>query len=254
MQIIKRKPIDWVVCAAGRGTRFAEHGLKASKPEILLKGISFLERSLSCLDLLPRDRLIIIIQKKGIGDSLKNRIEKLYCWIDIVWHEIEAQTRGQLETFYLAKEYLGHHSVVIWNCDTFFKSSLLSELLKEDLYDGIVPCGKLDGNQWSFFKTNDKGLVVDVAEKSRIAPWASVGFYYFKNVNEILDLTSRILKDNIKNGLKEFYVSIAYQKMLEKGDKIRNCPVEDFMPFGTVREIENYWNISLNELKRDNAP
>jgi NDP-sugar pyrophosphorylase family protein len=249
----KAKKIDWIICAAGTGSRFKDYGINKPKPSIQLLGITFLERSISCLDMLPGDQVLLITQKNQVSSKLLKKIKNAYPWIKFKLIELSKPTSGQLTTFLKAEPYLRKTaSLVIWNCDTYFKSTKLSELLRYGKFDGVVPCGKLAGNRWSFFKTNKDGIIIDAKEKERISPWCSVGFYQFEDSQEIIKLANKITKSKPNKKLKEHYVSSLYPLLIKKGKKLINCPVDLFMPFGTVKDVEKYWNIKLSDLKREN--
>ena len=247
------KKIDWVICAAGKGSRFKDYGINKPKPSMKLLGMTFLERSILCLDMLPGDQVIIIIQKDQIPSKLFKKVKDTYPWIKFKLIELTKPTTGQLTTFLKAKNHLRKTaSLVIWNCDTYFKSTKLPELIRYGNTDGVVPCGKLAGNRWSFFKTNKNGIITDAKEKERISPWCSVGFYHFKNGQEVIQLASKLTKSKPNKRLNEHYVSSLYPLLIKKGHKLVNCPVDIFMPFGTIKDVKKYWNIQLSELKREN--
>ena len=254
MNNTSRRPIDWVVCAAGSGLRFKECGVFIKKPLIKLHGKSFLERSLDCLDLLPQDKLIVITQD---NDSLIKDIEiilKKFSWIDNLLLPLKEQTSGQLASFYEARSHLrSEASVVIWNCDTYFKSFHLNAMIAENSFDAIVPCGEMSGDKWSFYKTVTNEIeVVDVAEKKRISGNASVGFYYFKNSSKLLGLTRDVLNEAPPAHAPEHYVSLVHKKMLETGQSVVISNVDLFLPFGTIEDIEKYWSAELSELLEEN--
>lgn len=249
----KQRKIDWVICAAGSGTRFKSKGIDLPKPNIVLRGKTFLERSISCLDILPGDQVIIITQETEQVDNTIESIKQLIPWATISHIRINGLTKGQLDTFYKAKKYIRKDcSVAIWNCDTYFKSSTLSSHLRSQEFDGIVPCGEMPGDHWSFFTKDNKNIITEAKEKQRISPWASVGFYLFTDATTLLKQTKTILDDEPIDNLKEHYVSSLYPSLIAKGQRFLNCPVELFMPFGTPEEVTKYWGITMQEFKGDN--
>jgi capsule biosynthesis phosphatase len=253
MNKLTRPPIDWVVCAAGNGLRFKEKGLISKKPLIKLMGKSFIERSLESLDLLEQDKLIVLIQKDNFVYKEVEKVLSKFSWIDSIIVQVEGRTSGQLATFLHAKKYLRpNSSVVIWNCDTYFKSFSLNTLISSSCADAIVPCGKLAGSKWSFYKVDSLNTVIDVAEKKRISQNASVGFYYFRNSTQLLKIAKEVLALSPPNGVSEHFVSLVHNKMIDKGFKVVVCSVELFLPFGTVEDIKKYWGVSLNNLLDQN--
>ena len=235
------KPISYVICAAGLGLRFREHGINIPKPLMILEGKTMLERSIESLPLRSMDQLIIISQKADSLPSLFSTIKKCE------WLEIETTTKGQLDTFLLAKDMIKFDDIVIYNCDTFFHSPGLLELMESDLYSGIIPCSPQPGDCWSFCEVDSHLNVLQVAEKERISDWASVGFYYFKGKELLIHLAELECRQTLG---KESYVAPLYNRYLSLGHKLRVAVVDRFLPFGTIEQVKTYWDVSIEELKR----
>jgi capsule biosynthesis phosphatase len=249
----KQQAIDWVICAAGSGSRFAKQEITTAKPNIMLKGKSFLERSLQSLDILPGDKVIIIVQKNDKVIKQRVTLEESYPFVDIQWIELKKQTSGQLSTYLKALPYLSPgSSVAIWNCDTYFKASGLRTLMQDSSIDGIVPCGKMKGEHWSFFDFDNQGNLCNVAEKKRVSQWASVGLYFFRDAKTLTQFAKKLTKSTPEKRLGEHYVSSVYKSCIEKGLRVVNCPVSHFLPFGTPEDVKKYWKTSRQELLNQN--
>lgn len=236
---VNRQPITFVICAAGKGERFVKHGLSTPKPLLKINNVTMLERSINSLKPLPEDQVIIItFSDHKIPKS--DKYEML---------EITQQTRGQLETFMFAKNKIRYNRVVIYNCDTYFESNELENLLSGD-DDGIIPCSQEEGTAWSFCRIDQNKNVTQVAEKKRISDWASVGYYYFKDKNLLFQLAHEELSEVTD---KEVYVAPLYERYLSLGLNIKMAAVEKFLPFGTIEQVQDYWGISLEEFIAQNS-
>jgi len=246
--------VDYIICAAGEGKRFSSLGIVRPKPQILLKGKTFLERSLASLPLQDGDNIVVLTQKSHSSEDPKQAIEALGKNVEHSWVEIDGPGRGQLDTFLKSREFCkGTGPIAIWNCDTFFScDSLLNEQQNSD-YDGVVPCGHMLGDHWSFFKTDSEQMLIEAVEKKRICDWASVGYYFFKDQKRIFDLAKEIMLESPPRGLSEYYVSALYPRLLNEGARIKICSVDDFRPFGTPEEVSEVWGVGLDELKRENS-
>lgn len=240
--IASRRPISFVICAAGRGERFVHHGLTTPKPLLLLNGKTMLERSLESIEATADDQIIIITQKD-------HQIPQKLSTLRATWLEIDGMTRGQLDTFYRARDLIQHDEVVIYNCDTYFTSPELTRLLADGSFDGIIPCSVQPGNAWSFCRVDETNKVLEVAEKRRISDWASVGYYYFKGKDLLLQLAQEELSTQTE---KEVYVAPLYERYLRLGLKIQMAPVKDFLPFGTIEQVKDYWGLELHDLLAEN--
>lgn len=249
----KNDGIDYVICAAGSGLRLRTPGVNIAKPLLKIKGLTLIERSLSSLDLQSSDRLIIITQKTHqISSRMNNVIKKKWPTIEIIWVEIDQVTSGQLETAILAKPYLRGNGVAIFNSDTYFRSAGLVEMTQDKTIDGIIPCSREEGHEWSFCKADSAGRVLEVAEKNRISDLASVGYYYFRSPALLLDYAEIEIAE-VRNKLKESYVAPIYNRLIKDEKRIVIILVEEFKPMGTPAQLQNYWQMSLQELAQENA-
>ena len=51
---------------------------------------------------------------------------------------------------------------------------------------------------------------------------------------------------------KESYVAPLYNRYLALGHKLSVAEVDRFLPFGTIEQVKTYWDVSIEELKRQN--
>lgn len=244
--------INYVICAAGEGSRFKADLEGIPKPAIMLNGKSLLEWSLDSLPIFNDDKIIIITQSKHrLKEKLFYEINKKYPFNDVEWLELSYLTTGQLETAVLAEMYLDSSgSICIYNSDSYFKSKgLLSSILNKD-NDGVIPCAEVEGSSWSFCKTDGKNRIIEVKEKKRISNWASIGFYYFKDTYKFLDRAKQHLSKDLSGD--EYYVAPLYDEYIKKGETIALDPITEFYPMGTPSQIEDFWNISMSVIKQQN--
>lgn len=237
------RPVTFVICAAGKGERFRQKGINISKPKIKLKGHTMLERSIQSLELRPNDQLIIIGQEE---DHLPDYFSS---FSRVQWVTLTGPTKGQLDTFLKADKLLLHSDVVIYNCDTYFSCEKLRPMIDSGLVEGIIPCSIQPGTSWSFCEVNQHFDILDVAEKRRISDWASVGYYYFRDKTRLLDL-ARAEVQGVSG--TESYVAPLYKRYIEQGLPLKMVPTDTFLPFGTIEQVQDYWNMSLEELINEN--
>jgi dTDP-glucose pyrophosphorylase len=239
--------ISWIICAAGEGVRFQKAGISIPKPLIRLKGLSLLERSLKSLPIRAGDHLTIItLRKHQVRQSLEGKIKKKYAGARIRWLELGRPTSGQLSSFLKARSLLSKtQPVALYNCDTFFRIAGLRKRILAPQSAGVIPCARESGSSWSFCRVNLKREVIDIAEKKRISPWASVGLYSFSNARELLRNAQRW----IRHQKGEHYVAPFYKDYLDRGQRIEMLPVTIFRPCGTPEQIKKYWKVEVHELR-----
>ncbi|MDO9182848.1 MAG: hypothetical protein Q7U04_10595, partial [Bacteriovorax sp.] len=172
--------------------------------------------------------------------------------VEIIWLEIKKETSGQLATFYLARKYLRPRiaSTVIFNCDTYFRSSTLLFLVQDQQVEGIIPCAKAPGKEWSFCSVSKKNDVLAIEEKKRISSFATVGFYYFRDTLKLLKRTQIALSSKTKN---EHYVAPLYKEYIKKNELLKICEADLFLPMGTPGQIKKYWQINTKDLLVGNS-
>ena len=98
--------MNYLITAAGKGSRLRNKGIKPPKPLVLVYGIELLIWSLSSFNFSSKDRLYIVTQKKDrVKECLLNKIKQFFPQISIDWLELEEVKNGQLLTAIKAIEY-----------------------------------------------------------------------------------------------------------------------------------------------------
>jgi NDP-sugar pyrophosphorylase family protein len=236
--------IDYVICAAGDGTRMKEISGGLPKPLIKLAGLTLLERSLDSLDFQKEDRLILITQKAhAIRERAQSLIPSRYPALsETIWLELEHVTSGQLATALQARPHFEpDRPIVIFNSDTYFRSSSLALRLADPTVEGIIPCARVPGSQWSFCEVGPDGWVKRVEEKVRISELASVGYYFFRDPVTFLQDADQELREPA-GARKEHYVAPLYNRMIARGQRVAADVVDLFKPMGSVDQLREYWS------------
>lgn len=248
--------LNFIICSAGRGTRLKEWGNGIPKPIQKIGSITLLEISLFSCAPIPGDNIIIIVQKNDfIRKTLETILFKKYPNVAITWLEITHYTNGQLETAFLAKEFINPIlPVVIFNSDTYFEASDLNNKINDPSNWGIIPCAILKDPkkvQYSFVKLNQDGIATAVEEKKKISDYASAGYYYFKEPKTLFDYIEIYLKKNVN----EYYVAPIYNDFIKKNYKIVISKIEFWGPLGTPADLKHEWGFTETLYKKwNNGP
>ncbi len=247
--------MNYLITAAGKGSRLIQQGIKPPKPLVIVNGIELLIWSLSSFDFSSKDSLYLVTQKKDrVKECLLNKIKKLFPQISIDWLELDEVKNGQLMTAIEAIEYFSlKGKVLIHNCDTSYKISLNFEEIDNE-YFGAIPYFFSEGENWSFLKTYEgKELISEVKEKKRISSKCSVGTYFFRKSEELIKLTNKYLLSKNKSSNQEQYISPVYDYAIKQGEKILAIKASHVKIFGTMQEICSSFDLSSNEIKGENA-
>ena len=247
--------MNYLITAAGKGSRLIEKGIKPPKPLVIVNGIELLIWSLSSFNFSSKDSLYIVTQKKDrVKECLLNKIKQFFPQISVDWLELKEVKNGQLLTAIKAIEYFSlKGKILIHNCDTSYKISQNLEEIDKD-YFGAIPYFFAEGENWSFLKTK-KGeeLISEVQEKKRISSKCSVGTYFFRESEELITLTRKYLLSINKKSNQELYISPFYDYAIKQGKKVLAIKASNVKIFGTLEEICSSFDLSINEIKGENA-
>ncbi|OYU96744.1 MAG: hypothetical protein CFE21_00200 [Bacteroidetes bacterium B1(2017)] len=229
-----------VMPMAGRGSRFSNKGYQTPKPLILVDGTPMFVRALLSLGNLEYELLVIIALLEHeaeykvselIAKYLPNKPVKLLL--------IDEVTEGQLCTVLLASEYFNHKPVLVMASDTLVEGSLDTDIRNLGDAKGIISVINLPGDSWSFARTNELGIVVEVAEKIRISDYASTGLYFFSNGNDIIRFGTDMIENNERTR-GEFFVIPVYQKLINAGLPVKISEAKAMWDMGTPEALNNF--------------
>lgn len=225
---------------AGRGSRFSNKGYQTPKPLIQVDGIPMFVRALGSLGDLEYELLLIIALKEHeaeykvselIAKYLPNKPVKLLI--------IDEVTEGQLCTVLLASEYFNHKPVLVIASDTLVEGSLDIDIRNLKNAKGLISVINLPGEAWSFARTNEEGLVVEVQEKIRISDYASTGLYFFSDGNDIIRFGTEMIQINERTR-GEFFVIPVYQKLINAGFAVKISEAKVMWDMGTPEALNNF--------------
>jgi dTDP-glucose pyrophosphorylase len=227
---------------AGLGSRFKNIGIDTPKYKIVAnKKTLFKWSMLSLKDFFEEDFIFVIRKEIFDLEFLSKTCEKLGIY-NFKVKVIEEETDGQATTAYLADEFINDdEECVIYNIDTYVRANeILKSQIKEE-FDGFIPVIEAEGNRWSFVKVDDKGKVVDVAEKVPISNLATIGLYYFKKWRIYKEIY-RVNKQAIAKVNKEVYIAPMYKYMINDGMNIgiKILDGDSVRILGTPEEIESF--------------
>jgi dTDP-glucose pyrophosphorylase len=242
--------LNFVICMAGLGSRFAEVGYTAPKYMICSGERTLFDYSLLSLPLDIASKVIFIAlreheDKFQVTSFIKEKFNLLTAdinkQIEIEIVLLDKPTDGQAQTALLAQEFIDpSDEIAIYNIDTFFKSKTLKYFLtnSQSKLDGIIGSFPLKGkdNKWSFAEINNCGIVKRTAEKVQISSNALTGLYHFTRAADFFKVAQEAVENGDKNR-GEFYIAPLYNKLIEEGKKFTLDMVDIIIPMGTPEEV-----------------
>lgn len=248
-----------VLPIAGLGTRFKKvahlnPAYKVPKPLIEIKGFPMVRWATGSLPFVehpgqkvkgglvvkPKDLIFIALQAHQIHFKIRDKLEQVYGkGLKVVF--INTVTRGAAETVLKARDFIDNEEqLIVSDSDHFLDGQALQEgIRKYPEADGLIPVFRVPEKnpKWSYSRLNDGGFVDLVAEKIPISEWANIGAYYFKKGKDFVQGAEEMVRQNELTN-NEFYVAPVYNKLIEKGKKIRLVYPKYVYGLGTPEDLE----------------
>lgn len=239
-----------VIPLAGKGTRLRPHTHVTPKPLVRVGDKPVMSYILDDL------RELGVNEAVFITGHLKERVEEYmseeYPDFDVRYVEQAVQngTAGAVE---LARPYVDEEMLIIF-VDTLFDADLnVVKELPEDVAGVIWVKEVEDYQRFGVVVTDDEGNMRQIIEKPSepISRLANIGLYYIRDW--------RLLFEGIQHTMNsppgpsgEFYLTDAFQYMIDKGAKIRTIPVEGWYDAGKPETLleTNHHVLSTTRGKR----
>ncbi len=230
-----------VITMAGMGQRFRNVGYKVPKYQIEAHDHSLFYWALTSLRsfYFPASKFVFIVRAEDCAQEfIRYQCDKLSIK-NFAVVELDHLTDGQATSAMYAKDFWDNDvPLVIYNIDTFVQPRAIG--FPDFDADGWIPCFAGNGDHWSFVKVNESGFAVDVQEKVRISPHATLGLYWFKSASIFEKSYKEYYLRSSEPLHKERYVAPLYNQMIKAGMKVTvsNVRNEDIYPLGTPEELD----------------
>jgi NDP-sugar pyrophosphorylase family protein len=210
--------MQYLIPAAGRGSRFSSAGFKEPKPLIKLHGIPLIVWVLANFNYKKNDSINIVVQKDSfdisyLGKYLKSLpIKPNFILLDEI-------TDGAARTVFFATRVLDpEKSMIVANSDQYVTQDLQNyvDYASSTTSDGCILTMKASSDKWSYVSVESSNHVRQVVEKKEISSEATVGVYSWRKVNDFNNSFRRMVSaEDRVNG--EFYLAPTYNYMI--GDR-----------------------------------
>ena len=221
-----------IIPLAGKGTRLRPHTHITPKPMLKVAGKPVMSYILEDLEKLGDVHQIVYIT-----GHLKEKVEEFVhatSKIDSVFIEQKVQD-GTAGAVALARDYVDEPVLIIF-VDTIFDADL--SVVKRTDADGIIWVKEVDDYQrFGVVVTDKAGNMTQIVEKPKtpISKRANIGLYYIKNWKLLFEGIDHVLKSPMNQG--EYFLTDAFQYMIEKGAKIRVIDVEGWYDAGKIETL-----------------
>ncbi len=218
-----------IIPLAGKGTRLRPHTHLVPKPMMKVAGKPVMSYVLDDLKKLGNVEQVIYIT-----GHLKEKVEEFAraeMKVPSVFIEQKVQD-GTAGAVALAKPYVDQPVLIVF-VDTIFDADL-SKVKSVDA-DGIIWVKEVEDYQrFGVVVTDKDGNMTKIVEKPKtpISKRANIGLYYIRNWKLLYEGIDHTLRQPKNQG--EYYLTDAFQYMIDKGAKIKVIDVEGWYDAGKL--------------------
>jgi glucose-1-phosphate thymidylyltransferase len=224
-----------IIPLAGNGTRLRPHTLTTPKPLVTVAGRPVMSYILDDLKELGITEIIFVVGY--LRETVKSWVDETYPEITAryVVQEVQDGTAGAVK---LAEPYADGDLLILF-VDTLFDADLSLARDLPDEWSGVIWAKEVEDYQrFGVIVTDEEGGMTRIVEKPSepVSRLANIGLYYIRD--------SALLFEGINHALQgtpgpagEFYLTDAFQYMVDQGARIRTAPVGGWYDCGKVETL-----------------
>jgi len=218
-----------IIPLAGKGTRLRPHTHITPKPMLRVAGkpvISYLLDDLKALGCIEQIIYITGHLKEKVEEYARTEYDFAAVFVE------QTVQNGTATAVDLARPYVDQPVLIIF-VDTIFDADL--SLVQHTDDDGIIWVKEVEDYQrFGVVVTDAKGYMTKIVEKpsTPISKRANIGLYYIKNWKLLYEGISHVMKQPANKG--EYYLTDAFQYMIDKGARIKVVDVEGWYDAGKL--------------------
>jgi glucose-1-phosphate thymidylyltransferase len=232
-----------IIPLAGKGTRLRPHTHLVPKPLIKVAGRPVMDWVMDTLEGLPIEELIFITGH--LKEQVESYVHERYTIpARFVEQKVQDGTAGAIN---LARPFV-HGPVLIIFVDTVFEADLSIATDSQDA--GIIWAKEVEDYQrFGVVVTDAQGYMTRIVEKPKepISKLANIGLYYIRDVDALWQGIAHVLAAPQNKG--EWYLTDAFQWMIEHGRRIRTAEVGGWYDCGALNTVLETNGILLEKLR-----
>jgi len=218
-----------IIPLAGKGTRLRPHTHVTPKPMIRIAGKPVIDYVMEDLQKLGAVEQVIYITghlKERVEDYARSKYP-----FDSVFIEQKVQD-GTAGAVALARQHVDQPVFIIF-VDTIFDADL--SIVKTLDADGVIWVKEVEDYQrFGVVVTDKNGFMTKIVEKPKepVSKRANIGLYYIRNWKLLYEGIDKVLASPKNKG--EYYLTDAFQYMIDKGAKLKVVDVGGWYDAGEV--------------------
>lgn len=220
-----------IIPLAGKGTRLRPHTHLVPKPMLKIAGKPVMDYILEDLRKLGGIDEVIYVTghlKEKVEEHARTNFPDFKA--SFVEQKVQDGTAGAVK---LAQKFVGNEPVLIIFVDTIFETDL--SIIKSTDADGIIWVKEVEDYQrFGVVVTDTDGNMTKIIEKptTPISKRANIGLYYIRNTKLLFEGIDHTCAQPQNKG--EWYLTDAFQYMIDKGAKIKVVDVEGWYDAGKL--------------------
>jgi glucose-1-phosphate thymidylyltransferase len=234
-----------IIPLAGKGTRLRPHTHLVPKPMLRIAGKPVMAYILEDLEKLGNVSEVVYVTghlKEKVEDYARTQFSGLPA--RFVEQKVQDGTAGAVK---LAQPFVGDEDVLIIFVDTIFETDL--SVIRNTDADGIIWVKEVEDYQrFGVVVTDKDGNMTKIVEKpsTPISKRANIGLYYIRNSKLLFEGIDHTLGQPQNKG--EYYLTDAFQYMIDKGAKLQVIDVEGWYDAGKLDTLLDTNNTVLSKL------
>ena len=219
-----------IIPLAGKGTRLRPHTHLVPKPMLKIAGKPVMAYILEDLQKLGGVEQVVYVTGH-LKEKVEDYTRKEFASLPAVFVEQTVQD-GTAGAVKLAQPYVDQDVLIIF-VDTIFETDL--SVIKTTDADGIIWVKEVEDYQrFGVVVTDADGNMTQIIEKpsTPISKRANIGLYYIRNWKLLFEGINHVLTQPKNKG--EYYLTDAFQYMIDKGAKIKVVDVEGWYDAGKL--------------------
>jgi glucose-1-phosphate thymidylyltransferase len=220
--------VQVIIPLAGKGTRLRPHTHLVPKPLLKVAGRAVMDWVMDRLEGLQVSELIFITGH--LKEQVEAHARARYPWPSrFIEQKVQDGTAGAVN---LARPHVTEPVLIIF-VDTVFEADLT--LINRTDADGIIWAKEVEDYQrFGVVVTDTQGYMTRIVEKPRdpVSKLANIGLYYIRDTATLWEGIDHVLGAPPNRG--EFFLTDAFQFMIERGRRILTAEVGGWYDCGTL--------------------
>jgi glucose-1-phosphate thymidylyltransferase len=224
-----------VIPLAGKGTRLRPHTYITPKPLLPVGGKPVMSYILDDLKSLGVEEIVFITGY--LKESIESYVGREYPGFrsHFVEQPVQNGTAGAVQ---LAEPFIDEDLLIIF-VDTLFDADLSITKSLPEGEAGVIWAKEVEDYQrYGVVVTDKQGYMTRIVEKPRdpISKLANIGLYYIRDWQLLFEGIHHVM-EGTKSGGEEYYLTDAFQYMIDHGARIRTAEVEGWYDCGQLETL-----------------